>query len=472
MLRNAFSGYSVSRRIMIFINVVLVVILLVGTICLNAYVKGKMKANYIDSVHTLFSSFEEGVKGSLERGQMKNFKLLLVRQKGIKGVLEASLYDREGKINLSSSDSFDKNSVLPEEIRQLNKVKKTFEESNSKFIRIVTPQIVITDCVRCHQKWHEGEIGGNLSLTFDVSTLTNTINSLQWMLALGSLVLLIVTSGSIHFVMHHSVAKPITKIIDGLTASATMLSAVASQAANASQSMAVRASQQAASLEETSASIEEISAMTNQNAENAGMANTLMGETEKVMIDANQAMHQLSQAMNAIDNATTETSKIIKTIDEIAFQTNLLALNAAVEAARAGAVGAGFAVVADEVRSLARRSADSARNTAELLEGTSAKVKNGVELVQLTDSRFKQAVEQAKKTSGILQEISTASKEQSIGIGQVSTAMQELDDATQHNAADADQDSEIASDMEQQSQRLNNYILELVGLIKGVNTTS
>lgn len=468
MQRKIFSQYSVSRRIMILINAVLVMILLGGTIFLNAYVKGKMTSTYLDSVHTLFSSFEEGVKGSLERGQMKNFKLLLVRQKGIKGVVDASLYDRNGKINLSSSDSFDKNAVLPEEIRQLNNAKKTYEAVDSKLIRIVTPQIVISDCVRCHQQWHEGEIGGSLSLTFDLSTLTDTLNGLQWMLALGSMVLLLVTSGSIHLVMHHAVTKPITEIIDGLTASATMLSAVASQAANSSHSMAVRASEQAASLEETSASIEEISAMTVKNAENSGLANTLMGETEKVMIDANQAMDQLSQAMNDIEAANAETSKIIKTIDEIAFQTNLLALNAAVEAARAGEVGAGFAVVADEVRNLAMRSADSARNTADLLEGTSVKVKNGVQLVLVTDSGFKQAVQQANKTSGILREISTASNEQSIGIGQVARAMQELDDATQHNAADADQNSEIASDMEQQSQRLNNYIVELGGLIKGV----
>ena len=126
MQRKIFSQYSVSRRIMILINAVLVVILLGGTIFLNAYVKGKMTSTYLDSVHTLFSSFEEGVKGSLERGQMKNFKLLLVRQKAIKGVVDASLYDREGKINLSSSDSFDKNGVLSEEIRQLNNAKKTY----------------------------------------------------------------------------------------------------------------------------------------------------------------------------------------------------------------------------------------------------------------------------------------------------------------------------------------------------------
>ncbi len=468
MLRDLIAKYSVSYRIMIFINIVLVLVLLGGTIFLNAYVKGKMTASYIDSVHTLFSSFQEGVKGSLERGQMKNFKLLLVKQKAIKGVQEASLYDREGKLNLSSSEAVEAGVPLPDEVRkQVHESKKSFEAIDSHSIRIVSPQVVIPDCVRCHLQWHEGEIGGSLSLTFDLSPLTGTLNHLQWMLVIGSVVLLIITSGCINLVMHRSVTRPITQIIDGLTASSATLSSVASQAATSSQSMAERAFQQAASLEETSASIEEISAMTNQNADNAGTANTLMNDTRQIMTDANQAMDQLSEAMAAIASSNAETSKIIKTIDEIAFQTNLLALNAAVEAARAGEVGAGFAVVADEVRNLAMRAAESARNTAQLLEGTSAKVQNGVQLVQVTDTAFKRAVEQAQKTSGILQEITTASKEQSIGIGQVSKAVQELDEGTQHNAADADQDSQIASDMEQQSQRLNNYIVDLVELIKG-----
>jgi methyl-accepting chemotaxis protein len=472
MLRDVFSNHSVSHRIMIFINIVLVVVLLGGTIFLNAFVKGKMKKSYLDSVHTLFSSFQEGVKSSLERGQMKNFKLFLVKQKSVKGIQEASLYDRNGLLNLSSSDEVEANTSLPDVIKKEVQSKKTFESIDSQTIRIVTPQVVIPDCVRCHQKWRQGEIGGSLSLTFDLSPLTDTVNHLQWMLAIGSLVLLIVTSGSINLVMQRSVTRPITEIIDGLTASATMLSAVASQAATSSHSMAERASQQAASLEETSASIEEISAMTGQNAENAGTANTLMKDTRDVMTEANRAMDQLSEAMGTIAGANDETSKIIKTIDEIAFQTNLLALNAAVEAARAGEVGAGFAVVADEVRNLAMRAAESARNTAQLLEATSSKVQNGVQLVQLTDGAFKQAVEQAQKTSNILQDITTASQEQSTGIGQVSKAMQELDEGTQHNAADADQNSQIATDMEQQSQRLNNYILDLVGLIKGKDAQS
>ena len=93
--------------------------------------------------------------------------------------------------------------------------------------------------------------------------------------------------------------------------------------------------------------------MTSRNADNAGQANGLMGDAKRVVATADGSMVRLTGSMGEITNASEETSKIIKTIDEIAFQTNLLALNAAVEAARAGEAGAGFAVVADEVRNLA-----------------------------------------------------------------------------------------------------------------------
>ncbi len=160
------------------------------------------------------------------------------------------------------------------------------------------------------------------------------------------------------------------------------------QVSSASQQLAAGSSEQAASIEETSSSLEEMSSMTSQNADNAGCADNLMKEVNQVVGQANASMTELTTSMAHISQASEETSKIIKTIDEIAFQTNLLALNAAVEAARAGEAGAGFAVVADEVRNLAMRAADAAKNTADLIEGTVKKVSDGSDLVTKTNDAF------------------------------------------------------------------------------------
>ena len=120
--------------------------------------------------------------------------------------------------------------------------------------------------------------------------------------------------------------------------------------------------------------------------------------------------------MLEIFKASDETSKIIKTIDEIAFQTNLLALNAAVEAARAGEAGAGFAVVADEVRNLAMRAAEAARSTTNLIDGTAKKIKAGSELVRKTSSEFSEVASSVSKLDGLIAEISAASNQQAQGI--------------------------------------------------------
>jgi methyl-accepting chemotaxis protein len=293
----------------------------------------------------------------------------------------------------------------------------------------------------------------------EVSLILYMIFGAAGAIGVGSLVLA--------YWMARSISRPINRIIEGLNDGAEQMASGSNQVASASQSLAEGASEQAAGLEETSSSIEEMASMTKNNAENAGQANTLMIDTGKVVEGANQAMGELNKSMNEISLASEETSKIIKTIDEIAFQTNLLALNAAVEAARAGEAGAGFAVVADEVRNLAMRAAEAAKNTANLIEGTVKKVKNGSEIVTRTNEAFVKVVQGAKKVEGLVAEISAASQEQAQGVTQVNKAMAEMDKVTQQNAANAEESAAAAQEMSAQAEQMRAYVQEMNALVKG-----
>ena len=191
------------------------------------------------------------------------------------------------------------------------------------------------------------------------------------------------------------------------------------------------AEQMAGSLRETSASLEQISSTTQQTAENCSQANRLINETDQVVNQANGCMERFTHAMTEISKASDQTSRIVKTIEEISFQTNLLALNAAVEAARAGEAGQGFAVVADEVRNLARRAAESAKNTAEMIDQTVSKVQEGSQLLDQTATTFKRVVESTAQVKGRITDIAQATQEQASGIQQIISTVGEMDRVTQ-----------------------------------------
>ncbi len=269
------------------------------------------------------------------------------------------------------------------------------------------------------------------------------------------------------FVIARGIVSVLKRITLGMGEGADQVASASSQVSSSSQSMAEGASEQAASIEETSSSMEEMSSMTKKNAENASHADNLMKESNQVVKLADESMDQLIISMKEISTASEETSKIIKTIDEIAFQTNLLALNAAVEAARAGEAGAGFAVVADEVRNLAMRAAQAAKNTAELIEGTVKKVNDGSALVTTTNDAFSKVAETSGKVGELVAEISEASKEQSEGIEQVNLAITEMDKVVQQNAANAEESASASEEMNAQAEQLRDYVGELLMMVTG-----
>ena len=192
--------------------------------------------------------------------------------------------------------------------------------------------------------------------------------------------------------------------------------------------------------------------MTRRNAENSQEAASSMAQTEKLVGDANAALGEMVTSMVAIKESSDKVSKIIKTIDEIAFQTNILALNAAVEAARAGEAGMGFAVVADEVRTLAQRSAQAARDTAALIEESITRANHGHQRVAQVSDAIGAITASAGRVKELVDAVSVASREQSHGIDQVTQAITQMEKVTQNTAATAEESAAASEELSAQAE--------------------
>ena len=247
-------------------------------------------------------------------------------------------------------------------------------------------------------------------------------------------------------------------MFEEIRASTSQVSAGSKQVADGAQALAQGSTEQAASIDELSSSISEIAERTKTNAATAEKTSRLSETIKENAEKGSRQMDDMITAVGEINEASRNISKIIKTIDDIAFQTNILALNAAVEAARAGQHGKGFAVVAEEVRSLASKSAEAAKNTGDMIQSSIDKAEYGTHIAGETAASLKEIVSEINESNQLISEIARASEEQSLGIAQINIGIDQVAQVVQQNSATAQESAAASEEMSGQSTILQSLI--------------
>jgi methyl-accepting chemotaxis protein len=253
-------------------------------------------------------------------------------------------------------------------------------------------------------------------------------------------------------------SENLNDVISNISTASEQVASGSRQVSDSSMSLSQGATEQASSIEELTASLEEISSQTRNNADNATEASGLAEDAKMNALRGNEQMKEMLKAMDEINHSSGSISKIIKVIDEIAFQTNILALNAAVEAARAGQHGKGFAVVAEEVRNLAARSANAAKETTDMIEGSIRKVEGGTKIANETAHALSKIVDGVAKAADLVGDIALASNEQAAGIEQINQGIMQVSQVIQANSATSEETAAASEELSGQAEILKEQV--------------
>ncbi len=489
MLRNYVTNLRISQRFMLAITPVLIILLVGGCLLLDRYVSQSLTDSYEKSMVILADSLHESVKGSLERGQMKNFQKLLWNQRNIEGVLDVSLFSKEGELDMSSSEHAAEIQLDQESFTAAQNNKERFVRTEGMEYRIYTPQVTTPDCIRCHQDWQVDELGGIIRLTYDLTRLKETIKSQRLYLVYGCIGLVFTITCLLFFVTR-TVTKPVvqmtramkqlagndltvtipgenrkdeigdmgsavnvfkqnaqernelkkalTKMADSFEENVgSILTSVLDELTNIQQSVE-QVSDNAETTSSLSASVVDSSTTTAANVQDAALAIEEMNATNTEInqqvesaadISSKAVEHTIetNELVQRLTKSASEIEQVIGLISDIAEQTDLLALNATIEAARAGETGKGFAVVASEVKELAAQTKGATRNIADQIQSIQTSSMESVEAIQ--------------SVSSVLKDINDIA----MAVAESVNRQQETSSATSENMQQAAQESEDVS---------------------------
>ena len=323
--------------------------------------------------------------------------------------------------------------TTPEEEAHFNRYKTRSDEIG----RLMTDSVAFIDHIIDMAKELEDVAGGDLSFEVELLSNTDTIG-----ISLKNMI------------------ENLNGIFGEIQSSSAQVSNGSKQVAGGAQSLAQGSTEQAASIEELSSSITEIAERTKENAATANRTSRLSETIKENAEKGSRQMDEMITAVGEINEASKNISKIIKTIDDIAFQTNILALNAAVEAARAGQHGKGFAVVAEEVRNLASKSAQAAKETGDMIQNSMDKAQLGSRIASETAESLSGIVTGISESNHLVAEIAKGSEEQSLGIAQINIGIDQVAQVVQQNSATAEESAAASEEMSSQSDMLQQLITQ------------